>query len=73
MPTAPLTDSAYELEISLPRDLGSALELMESSASLRKILGDEFINLYLAVKKLEYETFNQVITPWEREHLLLRV
>lgn len=72
-PTEPLTDSAYELEISLPRDLDSALELMEQSAPLRKILGNEFINLYLAVKKLEYQTFSQIITPWEREHLLLRV
>ncbi len=72
-PTKPLKDSAYELEISLPRDLDSALKLMEQSAPLRKILGEEFINLYLAVKQLEYQTFSQIITPWEREHLLLRV
>jgi len=29
--------------------------------------------VYLAVKRLEYEEFLQVISPWEREHLLLNV
>ena len=72
-PTGPLKDSAYKLEISLPRDLHSALRLMRRSVPLRKILGKGFIQLYLAVKELESETFAEVITPWEREHLLLRV
>ena len=72
-PTKPLDGSAYELEISLPRDLQSALKQMKHSTSLRKVLGKEFIQLYMAVKELEYETFSQVISPWEREHLLLRV
>ena len=71
--TEPLKDSAYELEISLPRDMDSALTLMKKSTALRKTLGDEFINLYLAVKEEEHRTFSQVITPWEREHLLLNV
>ena len=72
-PTKPLDGSAYELEISLPRDLQSALKQMKRSTSLRKVLGNKFIQLYMAVKELEYETFSQVISPWEREHLLLRV
>lgn len=73
VPTEPLSDSAYDLEMTLPRDLHSALENMKQSASLTKILGKEFTQLYIAVKELEHETFSQVITPWEREHLLLRV
>lgn len=72
-PSESLDDCAYKLGVSLPRTLDSAFEKMKSSPSLRKILGKEFIQLYMAVKELENETFSQVITAWEREHLLLRV
>jgi glutamine synthetase len=72
-PTEALNGSAYDLEISLPRDLRTALKLLKRSASFKQHLGKDFIQLYTAVKELEYETFTQVISPWEREHLLLRV
>jgi hypothetical protein len=35
------------------------------------VLGPEFCKVYTAVKSLEYSEFLQVISPWEREHLLL--
>jgi len=73
VPTKPLETNAYDLKITLPRDLHSSLKLMKKSAPLRKILGEEFIQLYSAVKAHEYETFSQVISPWEREHLLLKI
>ncbi len=65
--------SAFELEANLPRDMRLAMAEMKKNTAIRKVLGREFIDLYLAVKDLEYETFSQVISPWEREHLLLRV
>jgi glutamine synthetase len=37
------------------------------------VLGPEFIGLYAGVKRGEFETFMQVISPWEREFLLLNV
>jgi glutamine synthetase len=37
------------------------------------VLGKPFIDVYLAVKELEYAEFMKVISPWEREHLLLHV
>jgi len=37
------------------------------------VLGPEFIRVYSIVKAAEYEEFLQVISPWEREHLLLNV
>jgi glutamine synthetase len=37
------------------------------------VLGEEFIHLYAGVKRAEFETFMQVISPWEREFLLLNV
>ena len=72
-PTKPLESSAHERAITLPRDLHSALKLMRRCAPVRRLLGEEFIQVYNAVKELEYETFFQVISSWEREHLLLNV
>ena len=40
---------------------------------LRRGLGEDFCRLYEAVKMHEYEEFMQVISPWEREYLLLNV
>ena len=37
------------------------------------MLGVEFCNLYKAIKRDEVETFLRVISPWERDHLLLNV
>ena len=37
------------------------------------LLGAEFLAVYQAVKRNEYKEFLQVISPWEREHLLLNV
>ena len=72
-PTKPLESSAHERAITLPRDLHSALKLMRRCAPVRRLLGEEFIQVYNAVKELEYETSFQVISSWEREHLLLNV
>jgi glutamine synthetase len=73
LPTEPLKTSAYDLDISLPRDLHESLKLMNESTPIRKTLGDEFVNLYIEVKQLEYEKFLQIVTPWEREYLLINV
>jgi glutamine synthetase len=40
---------------------------------LRNVLGDRFSHVYLALKRSEFEEFMRVISPWEREHLLLSV
>jgi glutamine synthetase len=37
------------------------------------VLGEEFARVYSIVKHAEYNEFLQVISPWEREHLLLNV
>jgi glutamine synthetase len=48
------------------------IEGLEDGA-LREVLGVEFCNVYDSVKRNEYKEFLQVISPWEREHLLLNV
>ena len=72
-PTRPLESNAHERAITLPRDLHTAMKLLRRSRPLRRMLGEEFIRVYVAIKELEYETFFQVISSWEREHLLLNV
>ena len=37
------------------------------------MLGEPFVSAYTIVKEAEYEVFLQVISSWEREHLLLNV
>ena len=37
------------------------------------LLGERFVLAYTAVKESEQDTFLQVISSWEREHLLLNV
>ena len=43
------------------------------SEPMREVLGTQFVDIYEAVKRNEYKEFLQVISPWEREHLLLNV
>lgn len=70
---APAGTSVNDDEIELPRGLLEAVELFEGDEALREMLGSPFISTYAALKKAEYETFMEVISPWEREYLLLNV
>ena len=72
-PTEPTPGSAYHSEQGFARDLFAALDLMEACTPLHDILGHDFVELYCAIKRVEHETYFQVISPWEREHLLLNV
>ena len=49
------------------------LELFNQAPELESILGKSFCSIYKALKRYEAEAFLQVISPWEREHLLLNV
>ncbi|MBC2833967.1 glutamine synthetase family protein [Paragemmobacter straminiformis] len=73
MPKPECTGDAYMNETDLPYNLGDALDLLEEDSALRDILGVEFCEVYTSVKRNEYKEFLQVISPWEREHLLLNV
>jgi glutamine synthetase len=64
---------AYSLGSEIPRSLGDALDLLRSSTGLQDVLSPEFARVYIAVKENENKEFLQVISPWEREHLLLNV
>ncbi len=72
-PSRQFRGDAYEGEGDIPRVLGEALELFEGATELHDVLGPEFARVYGIVKRAEYDEFLQVISPWEREHLLLNV
>ncbi|HMQ91781.1 MAG TPA: glutamine synthetase family protein [Amaricoccus sp.] len=73
MPREAVAGEAYHRPRALPRDLLSALDLFENCPEITEVLGADFCTLYKAIKRDEVETFLQVISPWERDHLLLNV
>ncbi|MRX51475.1 glutamine synthetase [Paracoccus sp. S-4012] len=72
-PRSECLGDAYMSEDELPTNLGDALDLMRESEAMREVLGSGFVDVYQSVKRDEYKEFLQVISPWEREHLLLNV
>jgi glutamine synthetase len=64
---------AYEGDGKLPQGLWAALDLFDENTAMHDMLGPDFARVYSIVKRAEYEEFLQVISPWEREHLLLNV
>ena len=64
---------AYQLEPEIPQHLSDSLELFRDNAAMWRVLDPAFCQTYAAVKDAEYHAFLQVISPWEREHLLLNV
>jgi glutamine synthetase len=72
-PDEPVGTTVNEDEIELPRGLIEAATLFEDDPDLRQILGGAFVTTYAAIKRAEFETFMEVISPWEREYLLLNV
>jgi glutamine synthetase len=72
-PTPMYSGSAYDHFYELPQGLPEALQLLQREDRLREVLGERFIDVYTAIKELEHQEFMTVISPWEREHLLLHV
>ncbi|TLZ23897.1 MAG: glutamine synthetase, partial [Gammaproteobacteria bacterium] len=72
-PSDPIVGSAHDLPFGLPRSLDEALRELRACEPLVKLLGEAFIEAFTLVKEAEYEVFLQVISSWEREHLLLNV
>lgn len=72
-PGDPVEGSAYDLDFGLPRGLLEAVALFEECDELVDLFGKSFVSTYRAIKQAEFETFMRVISPWEREYLLLNV
>jgi len=73
IPEPAFNGNAYaEKGIKTPT-FASALEAIHSCEPIAKLIGTPFIKAFQSVKHTELEQFNQVISSWEREHLLLNV
>jgi glutamine synthetase len=72
-PSPECKGDAYLGDYQLPRSLSEALTLLRQETDLHEVLGEAFVSVYTEVKEIEYAEFMKVISPWEREHLLLHV
>jgi glutamine synthetase len=72
-PAAECKGDAYLGDYQLPRSLDEALRLLRKEKDLATVLGEAFVTVYTEVKEIEVAEFMKVISPWEREHLLLHV
>ena len=50
-----------------------AVEEFDKAPELHDLMSNEFCQLYRAIKMHELDEFLSVVSPWEREHLLLSV
>ncbi len=72
-PSDPVIGSAHQLPHGLPRTIEEGFRYLDACEQLIELLNPHFVSLYKAVKMAEYEEFQQVISSWEREFLLLNV
>ncbi|MEO7850631.1 MAG: glutamine synthetase family protein [Rubrivivax sp.] len=72
-PSPECKGDAYLGEFALPRSLSEALQKLQKENDLAEVLGASFVTVYSEIKEIEYAEFMKVISPWERDHLLLHV
>jgi len=72
-PKDPIEGTAYDLPFGLHRHMYAAIDALQDSQGMRDTLGDEFVTLYCTLKNHEYREFQEIVTPWEREILMLNV
>ena len=72
-PTPECKGDAYLGDHALPRSLSDSVRLLQGEKDLAEVLGQSFVTVYCEVKEIEYAEFMKVISPWERDHLLLHV
>ncbi len=72
-PRAQIEGSAYRLARTLPRTLNEALDRFHHAKAVKALLGEDFFAAFSAIKLAELEAYQDVVSAWEREHLLLKV
>lgn len=72
-PREQFVGEAYDADYGLPRGLQEALVKFDQCDDLKQVLGEQFSSIYIALKAHEFDEFMQVVSPWEREYLLLTV
>jgi len=72
-PSPQTSANAYHEPRTLPRTLEEALERFKACQPVRDLLGASFFRAFVRIKEAELEAFQEVISSWERDHLLLKV
>ena len=72
-PPKSISGNAYNRARTLPRTLEGALDRFSHCKPVKQYLGEDFFELFYAIKEAELYAYQSVISSWEREHLLLRV
>jgi len=72
-PDAEFKGNAHDANYGLPRGLQEAVVAFDECEALQSVLGEQFSSIYKALKACEFEEYMEVVSPWEREHLLLTV
>jgi glutamine synthetase len=73
IPPKQIAGSAYNRARTLPRTLEGALDRFSHCKPVKALLGEDFFEVFYAIKECELFNYQSVISSWEREHLLLRV
>ena len=55
---------------SLPTTLKDALDHFEADEVLRKALGTAFSDMYVRVKRNEWDTYNRTVSQWELDNYI---
>ena len=66
-PPPPSADSPYEESAGarLPSTLGEAIDLFDRSELYRSLLGAEFVDYLVGIKRAEWSRFLSTVTDWE--------
>ncbi len=73
-PTSETKESLFNQETTtLPANVNEAISQFEENEELNKIFGEKFVKTLVAMRKVEYLAYMEVVSPWEREYLLLNV
>jgi glutamine synthetase len=67
-----ITSNAYLQDRTLPRTLDGALKQMIACTPVAELLGEGFIRAFYEIKQNELAAYDEVISSWERDHLLLK-
>ena len=70
----PVEGVAYEEKGGkLPRHYLDGLRKLNSCDPLKEVLGADFVNTYVEMKELEYDSYASILSPWEKKYLMLNV
>ena len=73
-PTSETKESLFNQDsTTLPTNFNEAVLQFEQDKDINNIFGEKFVKTLVAMRKVEYLAYMEVVSPWEREYLLLNV